>query len=126
MSSTQSKISAIYEKGKKRFLTEEDISQFNDQEVEHFLKIFSTLINKDSNALDKSADTAQDSKDGAIDIIIFAASRLSKLLQCDIDSLKLPKLVKKLLKILSAFVDFIKAKKTIESLQDATSKDIDA
>ena len=94
--------------------------------MENFLKTFSTLINKDPNELDKSAETAQDSEDGAIDIIIFAASRLSKLLQCDIDSLRLPKLLKKSLKILRAFVDFIKAKKTIETIQDATSKGSDA
>ena len=126
MSNKQSKIRAICEKGKEKALTEEYICNLNDQKVENFFKIFSTLLNKRPEELNESAKTAQDSEDGAIDTIIFAASRLSKLLKCDIDSLKLPKLFKKSLKILRAFVDFIRVKKTIEALQDATSKDGDA
>ena len=78
MSNTQSKIRAIREKGKKRAVTEEDICDLNDQEVENFLIIFSTLLNKRPDELNESAETAQDSEDGAIDLIIFAASRLSK------------------------------------------------
>ena len=95
MSNVGSKISAIRgEKGKKRALTTDDIGWIGQEEVANFLKIFSSLINKEPEELSDSAEKGKDSENGVADVVPFTASRLSELLQCDIDSFKLPKLLK--------------------------------
>ena len=57
----------------------------------------------------------KDSKDGAIDIVLTVAKKISQLLEGDIDSLKLPKIITKLLKTLKAIVGLLK-------LEDAKDK----
>ena len=112
---------------KRKTESEEEISDINVKEVEIFLKIFIELVNKDQEEIEKEANSARDNEDGtALDVILLAVSKLSELLRCDIDSLKLPKFLKSSLKLLRAFLDFIKAKKTLETLRDATPKICDA
>ena len=124
MSNVQSKIAG---KRKRKTETEENISHIQQKEVEIFLKIFIELVNKEPEEIEKEANTARDSEDGAaLDVILLAISKLSELLRCDIDSLKLPNFLKSSLKILRAFLDFFKAKKKLESLRDATPKICDA
>ena len=107
-----------------RALTTEDIGWVTQEEVGNFLKIFSKLINlEDPN---ESPEEGKDSKDGVADVVLFAVGRLSELLQCDIDSLKLPKVFKKTLKILKGFIDFLNAKRILESFQHASPKKSDA
>ena len=97
MSNIQSKIA---EKRKRKTETEEDISHIQQKEVEIFLKIFIELVKKEPEEIEKKANTARDSEDrAALDVILLAVSKLSELLRCDIDSLKLPKFLKSSLKI---------------------------
>ena len=122
MSNISSKLSAVKaEKGKKRALTTEHISWVTQEEVDNFLKIFTSLINIKENQ-EEEAEEEKDSEDGMADVILFAVRRLSELLKSDIDSLKFPKPIKKTLKILKGFIDFINAKKVLESFQNASNK----
>ena len=124
MSNVQSKIA---KDRKRKTESEEEISDINVKEVEIFLKILIEQVNKDPEEIEKEAYSARDSEDGAaLNVILLAVSKLSELLRCDIDSLKLPKFLKSSLKILCAFLDFIKAKKTLETLRDATPKICDS
>ena len=109
MSNVQSKIKSICEKLKRKTVSEEDILYLKEQEVENFLKIFIRLGNSDEEI--EKEDVGKDSEDGTIDIIITATSKLNELLKGDIDSLRLPKLLKRSLKILRSFLNFIKTKK---------------
>ena len=124
MSNVQSKIA---KDRKRKTESEEEISDINVKEVEIFLKILIEQVNKDPEEIEKEAYSARDSEDGAaLNVILLAVSKLSELLRCDIDSLKLPKFLKSSLKILCAFLDFIKAKKTLETLREATPKICDS
>ena len=124
MSNVQSKIAKDC---KRKTESEEEISDMNVKEAEIFLKIFIELVNKDPEETEKEANSARDSEDGAVlDVILLAVSKLSELLRCDIDLLKLPKFLKSSLKILCAFLDFVKAKKTLETFRDAMPKICDA
>ena len=77
------------EKDKKRAVTTEDIGWVAQEEVDNFLKIFSKLVNIEEP--NESPEEGKDSEDGVADVVLFAVGRLSELLQCDINSLKLPK-----------------------------------
>ena len=57
----------------------------------------------------------KDSEDGAIDIVLTVAKKISQLLEGDIDSLKLPKIITKSLTTLKAIVGLLK-------LEDAKDK----
>ena len=107
-------------KGKIRGLTIEDINWVTQEEVDNFLKIFASLANIKEDP--EEAEEEKDSKDGVANVILFAVGRLSELLKCDTDSLKFPKPIKKTLKILKGFIDFLNAKKILESFQDASHK----
>ena len=97
MTNINSKLSAVKaEKSKKRPLTTEDIGWVTQEEVDNFLKIFSKLINIKEEDLNENPEEGKDSENGVADIVLFTVGRLSELLQCDIDSLKLPKGLKKL------------------------------
>ena len=121
MSNISSKLSAVKaEKGKKRALTTEDIGWVTQEKVDNFLKIFTSLINIKEDQ--EQSEEEKDSEDGVADVILFAVGRLSKLLKCDIDSLKFPKPIKKTLKIFKGFIDFLNAKKVLESFQNASNK----
>ena len=90
------------EKAKKRQLEdlkEDYIDYINDREIERFLKIFSIII-----AEEGPEEEPKDGKGRAIDIILTIANKISQLLEGDIDSLKLPKLLSKSLKTLKAIV----------------------
>ena len=90
MSNVNSKLSAVKaEKDKKRAVTTEDIGWVTQEEVDNFLKIFSKLVNIEEP--NESPEEGKDSEDGVADVVLFAVGRLSELLQCDINSLKLPK-----------------------------------
>ena len=90
MSNVNSKLSAVKaEKDKKRAVTTEDIGWVMQEEVDNFLKIFSILVNIEEP--NESPEEGKDSEDGVADVVLFAVGRLSELLQCDINSLKLPK-----------------------------------
>ena len=96
------------EKAKKRQLEDlkEDYTDYiNDREIERFLKIFSIII-----AEEGPEEEPKDSEDGAIDIILTIANKISQLLEGDIGSLKLPKLLSKSLKTLKAIVGLLKVK----------------
>ena len=96
------------EKGKKRQLEdlkEDYIDYINNREIERFLKIFSIII-----AEEGPEEEPKDSEDGVIDIILTIANKISQLLEGDIDSLKLPKLLSKSLKTLKAIVGLLKVK----------------
>ena len=119
MSNVQSKIKSICEKLKRKTVSE-DILYLKEQEVENFLKIFIRLGNSDEEI--EKEDVGQDSEDGTLDIIITATSKLNELLKGDIDSLRLPKLLKRSLKILRSFLNFIKTKKIPELLNNAKTE----
>ena len=55
MSNVQSKTA---EKRKRKTETEEDISHIQRKEVEIFLKIFTELVNKEPEEIEKDANTA--------------------------------------------------------------------
>ena len=74
------------------------------------------VLNKEVEA--EKAESG-DAVDGITDVVLFTATKLSELLQCDINSLALPKILKKALKILKALTNFLKAKDTLEAFKDA-------
>ena len=92
-------------------------------EVEIFLKIFVELAIKDPEDSDKLLEKTIDNTDSAaLDAIIFAVSKLRELLQCDIDSLKLPNALKVSIKLLKTFIEFIHQSKLLKTLKNASSK----
>ena len=98
------------EKARKSSLEDLNESYISDREIERFLKFFSTIIEEEE------AETSQvepkDSEDGAIDIVLTVAKKISQLLEGDIASLKLPKIITKSLKTLKAIVGQLKLKDT--------------
>ena len=124
MSNTQSKLA---ENRKRKAETEKDISYFEEQDVEIFLKIFIVLIIKDPEEIENEIKQSIYRPDGAgLNAILLVVSKLSKLLKYDIESLKLPKFMKTSLKVLEAFLDFLKTRKILDSLKNATSKNSNA
>ena len=104
----------------RRPLRLEESIEINEDEAQNFLKILSLLLlNKEVEA--EKTETG-DSVDGITDTVVFAAERLSKLLQCDINSLSLPKILKKSLKLLKAVANFLKSKDILEAFKDAQYK----
>ena len=104
----------------RRPLRLEESIEINEDEAQNFLKILSLLLlNKEVEA--EKTETG-DSVDGITDTVVFAAERLSKLLQCDINSLSLPKILKKSLKLLKAVANFLKLKDILEAFKDAQYK----
>ena len=92
-------------------------------EVEIFLKIFIELAIKGPEDLDKLVEKTNDNIDGpALDVIIFAVSKLRQLLQSDIDSLKLPNALKVSIRFLKTSVEFIHQSKLLKTVKDAASK----
>ena len=64
---------------------------FEEKEVEIFLKIFVELAIKDPEEIEKLVENSNDKTDGAaLDAIILAVSKLRELLKTDTDSLNLP------------------------------------
>ena len=118
MGNTQSKLA-------KKRKTEIEIGNLNfeEKEVEIFLKIFVELVIKDPEEIEKLVENASDKTDGAaLDAIILAVSKLRELLKADIDSLNLPHYLKVSIKLLKTFVDFLNQSKILKTLKDASSK----
>ena len=118
MANTQSKLA-------KKRKTEIEIGNLNfeEKEVEIFLKIFVELVIKDPEEIEKLVENASDKTDGsALDAIILAVSKLRELLKTDIDSLNLPHYLKVSIKLLKTFVDFLNQSKILKTLKDASSK----
>ena len=102
---------------KRRALRKEDIIEISEDEAQNFLKILSVLLlNKENES--ENEDT-MDKVDGIGDVVTFTATKISELLQCDIDSLQLSNILKKSLKILRALANFLKAKETLSAFTDA-------
>ena len=111
MSGVLSKEDSAVRPLKRRALRKEDFIEISEDEAQNFLKILSVLLLNKENESENEETT--DNVDGIGDVVIFTATRISELLLCDIDSLKLPKILKKSLKILKALTDFLKAKDTL-------------
>ena len=102
---------------KRRALRKEDIIEISEDEAQNFLKILSVLLLNKEN--ESENEEATDKVDGIGIVVTFTATKISELLQCDIESLQLPNILKKSLKILRALVDFLKAKETLSAFTDA-------
>ena len=72
----------------------------HDHEIQRFLLIFSLLIEAESNKI----SNGQDAEDRIPDILITIAAKLLQLLHNNIDSLKLPDIIKSALKKLKSFI----------------------
>ena len=109
---------------KRKAENEIDVDQhFKEKEVEIFLKIFIELAIKEPEDINELIENSNDKTDGpALDAIILVVSKLRKLLQTDIDSLKLPNALKVSIKLLKSFIEFINQSKLLKTLKDATSK----
>ena len=101
------------ESAQKKALEDLHKTNINNEEIERFLKIFSIKIDQEENALAESK--ADNSEDGVIDIILIIATKIKGLLEGDIDSLNLPKVLSKSLKMLKVLVSLFK-------LRDAKNK----
>ena len=101
------------EKSRKRSLEDLNESYISDRKIERFPKIFSIIMEEEEAEI--SPVEPKDSEDGAIDIVLTVAKKISQLSEGDIDSLKLPKIITKLLKTLKAIVGLLK-------LEDAKDK----
>ena len=100
-----------------------EYQNFEEKEVEIFLKIFVELAIKEPEDIKKLVESSYDKTDGAgFDAIILAVSKLRELLKTDIDSLKLPNVLKVSIKLLKTFLDFLNQSKLLKSLKDASSK----
>ena len=102
---------------KRRPLRVEDSLEISEDEAQNFLKTLSVLLLNDEVEAEKVE--SGDSVDGIGDAVVFTATRLSELLQCDTNSLSLPEVLKTSLKILRALANFLKAKETLEAFRDA-------
>ena len=98
-SNNPKKLKLDVEKARKGLLKDLNESYISDREIERFLNIFSMIIEEEEAEI--SQVEPKDSEDGAIDIV---------LLEGDIDSLKLPKIITKSLKTLKAIVGLLKLK----------------
>ena len=83
----------------------------DDHEIQKFLLIFNLLLEAELNK-----EKVEDSEDGIPDILITIATKLLELLQNNIDSLKLPKIIKGALRKLKSFI--VKDKKDDENKND--------
>ena len=100
-----------------------EYQNFEEKEVEIFLKKFVELAIKEPEDIKKLVESSYDKTDGAgFDAIILAVSKLRELLKTDIDSLKLPNVLKVSIKLLKTFLDFLNQSKLLKSLKDASSK----
>ena len=118
MANTQSKLA-------KKRKTEIEIGNLNfeEKEVEIFLKVFVELVIKDPEETEKLVENANDKTDGAsLDAIILAVSKLRELLKADIDSLNLPHTLTVSIKLLKTFIDFLNQSKILKMLKDALCK----
>ena len=101
------------EKSRKRSLEDLNESYISNRKIERFPKIFSIIMEEEEAEI--SPVEPKDSEDGAIDIVLTVAKKISQFSEGDIDSLKLPKIITKLLKTLKAIVGLLK-------LEDAKDK----
>ena len=116
MANTQSKLA-------KKRKTEIEIGNLNfeEKEVEIFLKIFLELVIRDPEEIEKLVENANGKTDrAALDAIILAVSKLRELLKADIDSLHLPHALKVSIKLLKTFIDFLNQSKILKTLKDAS------
>ena len=102
---------------KRRPLRLEVSQEISEDEAQNFLKIPSVLLL--NNEVEGKKEETGDSIDGITDVVVFTATRLSELLQCDINSLSLPKVLKISLKLLKAVANFLKSKDILEAFRDA-------
>ena len=93
------------------------MEEINEDDAQNFLKILSVLLL--NNEVEAEKEETGDSVDGITDVVVFTATRLSELLQCDINSLALPRVLKKSLKLLKAVANFLKSKDILEAFRDA-------
>ena len=107
-SNNPKKLKLDVEKARKGLLKDLNESYISDREIERFLNIFSMIIEEEEAEI--SQVEPKDSEDGAIDIVLTVAKKISQLLEGDIDSLKLPKIITKSLKTLKAIVGLLKLK----------------
>ena len=82
-------------------------SDITNKEIENFLKIFNVVINQMENE-SKSNDKDSATEGGRKDILVPLGEEIYKFGQ-DIDSLNLPNIIKKALKMLKAIVTFLRA-----------------
>ena len=118
MANTQSKLAK-----KREVEIEIGNHNFEEKEVEIFLKIFVELAIKDPEEIEKLVENSNDKTDGAaLDAIILAVSKLRELLKADVDSLNPPHALKVSIKLLKTFIDFLNQSKLLKTLKDASSK----
>ena len=117
MSGVLSKEDSAVRPLKRRALRKEDFIEISEDEAQNFLKILPVLLLNNEN--ESENEETMDNVDGIGDVVSFTATRISELLLCDIDSLKLPKILKKSLKILKALANFLKAKDTLSAFKNA-------
>ena len=72
----------------------------DDHEIQKILLIFNLLLEAESDKISNS----EDAEDGIPDILIMMAAKLLQLFHNNIDSLKLPDIVKSALKKLKSFI----------------------
>ena len=109
LSNTQS----LEPKIKKRWAIRPDLDLEIEEknEEQKFLKVLALLLKKEG---EEEEEIEGDSVDGITDSVISLAETLSELLECNFDTLDLPKTIIKSLKILKAITKFFKTKHTIE------------
>ena len=117
MRNVVSKIKTSIKRPKRKAISEEDSFHLTETEVKNFLKILAKLTHSPEEIEDLEGE---DREDGTLDIVILAASKLNELLKGGIDSLALPKLFKKALRVLRSFLKFVKTKKIPESFKNAS------
>ena len=84
----------------------------DDHEIQKFLLIFNLLLEAELNR-----KNVEDSKDGIPNILVIIARKLPQLLHNNIDSLKLPKIIKDALRKLKYFI--VKGNKDGENKNDS-------
>ena len=97
---------------KKRKPLRIDLTAETENEEQKLLRVLAILLNKTENKNEK--EIKGDSVDGITDSIVSIADKLSELLECNFDTLDLPKTIIKSLKILKAITDIFKAKTKLE------------
>ena len=126
MSNVESKIKTEERASKRKHLSEEDTFYLKEVVVENFLQILSRVSHSEEELeeLETLEGSGIDREGDTLDIIILAASKLHELLKGDIDALKLPQILKKSLKLLKAFIKFIKSKKIVETFNNPLDKEV--
>ena len=84
----------------------------DDHEIQKFLLIFNLLLEAELNK-----ENVEDSEDRMPDILITIATKLLELLHNNIDSLKLPKIIKDALRKSKSFI--VKDKKDFKNKNDS-------